>query len=96
MKVVLISLDALFDQDLPLMRQQPFFGEFLAHASGCTHVRTVYPALTYPAHTTLVTGVDPRQHGIGHNQPHHPELEASMRPWYWDRAQVKVPNLFDV
>ena len=89
MKVVLISLDALFDQDLPLMRQQPFFGEFLAHASGCTHVRTVYPALTYPAHTTLVTGVDPRQHGIGHNQPHHPELEASMRPWYWDRAQVK-------
>lgn len=95
MKVVLISLDALFDQDLPLMRQQPFFGEFLAHASGCTHVRTVYPALTYPAHTTLVTGVDPRQHGIGHNQPHHPELEASMRPWYWDRAQVKVPNLFD-
>ena len=50
MKVVLISLDALFDQDLPLMRQQPFFGEFLAHASGCTHVRTVYPALTYPAH----------------------------------------------
>ena len=95
MKVVLISLDALFDQDLPLMRQQPFFGEFLVHASGCTHVRTVYPALTYPAHTTLVTGVDPRQHGIGHNQPHHPELEASMRPWYWDRAQVKVPNLFD-
>lgn len=95
MKVVLISLDALFDQDLPLMRQQPFFGEFLAHASGCTHVRTVYPALTYPAHTTLVTGVDPRQHGIGHNQPHHPELEASMRPWYWDRAQVKAPNLFD-
>lgn len=95
MKVVLISLDALFDQDLPLMRQQPFFGEFLAHASGCTHVRTVYPALTYPAHTTLVTGVDSRQHGIGHNQPHHPELEASMRPWYWDRAQVKVPNLFD-
>ena len=95
MKVVLISLDALFDQDLPLMRQQPFFGEFLAHASGCTHVRTVYPALTYPAHTTLVTGVDPRQHGIGHNQPHHPELEASMRPWYWDRNQVKVPNLFD-
>ena len=95
MKVVLISLDALFDQDLPLMRQQPFFGEFLAHASGCTHVRTVYPALTYPAHTTQVTGVDPRQHGIGHNQPHHPELEASMRPWYWDRAQVKVPNLFD-
>ena len=95
MKVVLISLDALFDQDLPLMRQQPFFGEFLAHASGCTHVRTVYPALTYPAHTTLVTGVDPRQHGIGHNQPHHPELEASMRPWYWDRVQVKVPNLFD-
>ena len=95
MKVVLISLDALFDQDLPLMRQQPFFGEFLAHASGCTHVRTVYPALTYPANTTLVTGVDPRQHGIGHNQPHHPELEASMRPWFWDRAQVKVPNLFD-
>lgn len=95
MKVVLLSLDALFDQDLPLMREEPFFGEFLAHASGCAHVRTVYPALTYPAHTTLVTGVEPRRHGIGHNQPHHPELEPAMRPWYWDAAEVKVPSIFD-
>ena len=95
MKVVLISLDALFDQDLPVMREQPFFGDFLSHASGCAHVRTVYPALTYPAHTTLVTGVDPRSHGIGQNQPHHPELEPSMRPWYWRAGEVKVPSLFD-
>ena len=95
MKLVLISLDALFDADLPTMRQLPFFSEFLAHASGCTQVRTVYPALTYPAHTTLITGTDPAQHGIGHNQPHHPELEASMRPWYWETRQVKVPSLFD-
>ena len=80
MKLVLISLDALFDADLPTMRQLPFFSEFLAHASGCTQVRTVYPALTYPAHTTLITGTDPAQHGIGHNQPHHPELEAACAP----------------
>ena len=58
MKVVLLSLDAAFDQDLPLLREQPFFGEFLAHARGCLHVRTVFPALTYPAHTTLITGTD--------------------------------------
>ena len=95
MKVVLLSLDAAFDQDLPLLREQPFFGEFLAHASGCLHVRTVFPALTYPAHTTLITGTDPCRHGIGQNQPHRPELEPSMRPWYWEAAEVKVPSLFD-
>lgn len=95
MKIVLVSLDALFDRDFPLMQQQSFFADFFRHASGCGHVRTIFPALTYPAHTTLMTGTDPVRHGIGQNQPHHPELSPAMRPWYWDAAEVKAPTLFD-
>ena len=35
-------------------------------------VRSVFPALTYPAHATLVTGVLPARHGIVHNEEFGP------------------------
>ena len=63
-KLVLVSLDAVFDQDMKQF-QESWLGEWFRHAAMCTKVKTVFPALTYPAHTTLVTGCDPASHGIG-------------------------------
>ena len=31
-------------------------------------VRTIFPSVTYPSHTTLVTGVFPEKHGIYYNR----------------------------
>ena len=76
-KLVLVSLDAVFDQDMKQF-QGSWLGEWFSHAAMCTKVKTVFPALTYPAHTTLVTGCDPASHGIGQNQPFQPDKEAAM------------------
>ena len=94
-KMVLISLDAVFRDDLSRWKPNGFLDTLLRQSAVCDQVKTVFPALTYPAHTTLVTGCDPIDHGIGQNQPFQPEAEPAMRAWYWDAAAVKKPSLFD-
>ena len=70
MRVLLISLDALYSADFDLLRRLPHIGALIRGGISCDQVNTVYPAITYPAHVTLVTGVPPRIHGIPHNQPY--------------------------
>src|SRR5262245_9739373 len=51
-----------------------------AHATG---VRGVLPTVTYPSHTTIVTGVAPATHGILANRPFDPqERNHEGRYWY--------------
>jgi predicted AlkP superfamily pyrophosphatase or phosphodiesterase len=52
------------------------------------------PSVTYPNHTTLVTGVAPAIHGIAGNLTFDP-LQKNMEGWYWYAQDVKVPSLFD-
>jgi predicted AlkP superfamily pyrophosphatase or phosphodiesterase len=52
------------------------------------------PSVTYPNHTTLVTGVAPALHGIAGNLTFDP-LQKNMEGWYWYAQDVKVPSLFD-
>jgi predicted AlkP superfamily pyrophosphatase or phosphodiesterase len=52
------------------------------------------PSVTYPNHTTLVTGVAPALHGIAGNLTFDP-LGKNMEGWYWYAEDVKVPSLFD-
>lgn len=94
-KLVIVSLDAMFDADLQCITPDSFLGRWMKEAAVCTQVKTVFPALTYPAHTTLVTGCDPVKHGVGQNQPFQPGKEADMRAWYWEKADVKCESLFD-
>lgn len=91
-KAVIMSLDACFREDVPHF--QGYLKWLMENSAVCTRVKTVYPALTYPAHTTLITGCDPKEHGIGHNQPHQHGIPAEKRAWYWDAADVKRESLF--
>lgn len=94
-KMVIISLDAVFRDDLSRLEQDGFLDTLLKRSTVCDQVKTVFPALTYPAHTTLMTGCDPIDHGIGQNQPFQPDQEPDMRAWYWDAAAIQRPTLFD-
>ncbi len=38
---------------------------------------SVFPAHTYPAHTTMVTGALPARHGVYHNEPFEPQRRPS-------------------
>lgn len=91
--MVLVSLDAMFEQDWAYYDGR-WMGQWLSQAARCTQVKTVFPALTYPAHTTMITGCDPVDHGIGQNQPFQPGKLAEMRAWYWEEAQVQRETLF--
>ena len=62
--MIVISLDAVGTEDLPLLKSLPNFGRFWREAAVCERVKSVYPSLTYPAHTTIVTGKYPSGHGI--------------------------------
>ena len=52
----------------------------------------VLPTVTYPSHTTLITGVHPAVHGIHHNRIVDPE-ELSNAAWFWYAKDIKVPTL---
>jgi predicted AlkP superfamily pyrophosphatase or phosphodiesterase len=59
--------------------------------------RSVMPSITYPSHTTMITGVNPTRHGITANGFLDPLDPAQMRGegsfvFYED---IKVPTLFD-
>lgn len=62
-----------------------------AHASG---VRGVLPTVTYPSHTTIVTGVWPAKHGIYSNTTFDP-LGANFEGWYWYSEDIAVPTLWE-
>lgn len=60
-----------------------------AHARG---VVGVLPTVTYPSHTTLITGVPPRVHGVFFNTIFDPE-ERSAGSWYYYASAIRVPTL---
>ena len=94
-KVVLVSLDALYDADLAWLGEDSFMGGLLRDSAVSTRVKTIFPALTYPTHVTMVTGENPAAHGIGHNRPYQPGVEPRLCRWYWEAEHIPVPTLFD-
>lgn len=61
-----------------------------AHATG---VRGVLPTVTYPTHTTMMTGVFPAKHGISLNGTFDPERK-NLGGWYWYAEDVRSPTLW--
>ena len=60
-----------------------------AYAEGVTGV---LPTVTFPSHTTLITGVPPAVHGIYMNQPLDPEGRNGGAS-YWFARDIQVPTL---
>ena len=96
--VLLISIDGLrpdcvlkadrYGLKIPNLRGMTVAG---AYASG---VHGVFPTVTYPSHTTLLTGVSPARHGIYANTTFDPG-NVNYSGWYWYAEDIRVPTLFD-
>lgn len=91
--VVLISVDGLrpefymnSDWGMVNVRQGMKTG---AYAEG---VRGSFPTVTYPSHTTMVSGVLPAKHGIYYNTPVEP-LGITGK-WFWYYKDIKVPTVW--
>lgn len=92
-RLIVVSLDALGSKDFDMFSQLPNFKKFIRHASYSRKVRSVYPSLTYPAHTTIMTGRTPAHHGIVNNILLQPE--RSSPDWYWQRSYIQGTTLYD-
>ncbi len=96
--MMLISVDglkpeAILDaQDHGL--KAPNLRAFLRDGIYADGVRGVLPTLTYPSHTTLISGASPAHHGIYDNTTFDP-LARNERGWYWYAEDIKVPTLWD-
>jgi predicted AlkP superfamily pyrophosphatase or phosphodiesterase len=96
--VLLISIDGLLPESyltpdklglaVPNLRALVRDG---AWARGAT---SVTPSITFPAHTTMVTGVNPSRHGVLSNEVFDPDGKLGGG-WNWYAGDVKVPTLFD-
>ncbi len=92
-RVMIVSFDAVGREDLPFLSSLPHFSRFLENAALCDHVNSVYPSVTYPAHTSIVTGRMPKNHGIVNNTKLQPGRE---RPdWFYKRKYIGSTTLYD-
>jgi predicted AlkP superfamily pyrophosphatase or phosphodiesterase len=88
--VILISIDGF----RPEMYQDkgwptPNLQYLMRQGSYAAHLKSVFPAYTYPSHTAMVTGALPARSGIYFNQP-----KNSHGNWNWFTDSVKVPTIW--
>ncbi|MCP5119124.1 MAG: alkaline phosphatase family protein, partial [bacterium] len=95
--VILVSIDGfaayhLYNQELLL----PNIRELIDQGVWAASSETVFPSVTHPSHTTILTGVLPRVHGVLSNGLVNRETGESFHPTNKPRKEVvKVPTLFD-
>lgn len=95
MRLVLISLDAVAGDNAEALLEMPHFRKLTEQSVFCSNVETVYPTLTYPIHTSILTGCYPDRHGIGHNEVYDQGDLPGLRPWHWDEKDIRVPTLLN-
>jgi len=98
-RVVLVSMDGLMPNNylspdihglkIPTLRWMAAQGAF---SDG---VKSVYPTVTYPSHTSMVTGVNPGRHGIVGNRTFDP-LDNDLESWHWYAEEIKTPTIWQV
>jgi predicted AlkP superfamily pyrophosphatase or phosphodiesterase len=93
-RVVLISIDGMrpasYLEASPA--KIPTLRALKASGAWATGVIGVLPTVTYPSHTTMITGVTPLVHGIDNNTWVDPEARSNGA-WYWYARDIKVPTL---
>ena len=97
--VVLISLDgfpawAMDDPSLPV----PTLRRLAASGAIAKAMRPVNPTVTWPNHTTLVSGVTPARHHVLYNGllERDPGVPPRVEPWLPRDEMVRAPTLYDV
>jgi predicted AlkP superfamily pyrophosphatase or phosphodiesterase len=96
--VLMVSIDGLRPGDVLEADARglklPALKKLMADGIYASGVKNALPTVTYPNHTTLITGVWPAKHGIANNPTFDP-LQKNMGGWYWYSQDIKVPTLWD-
>lgn len=92
-KLIVVSVDSLFSDNLELAADLPGFREILPGSRIIKDIHCIYPTLTYPCHATIMSGEYPEKHGITHNEKLRPETRNAE--WYWYYRDLRVKTIFD-
>lgn len=95
--VLMISVDGLkpeyvLDADAHGLKI-PFLRSLMREGAYARGVTGVWPTVTYPSHTTLLTGVSPAEHGIYNNLEFDPK-NTFANAWYWYAQEIRAPTLW--
>lgn len=97
--LLIISIDGLAPRYVTeadkLGLKIPNLRSFVASGAYARGVVGVVPTLTYPNHTTIVTGVLPAEHGIISNTFFDPTTK-NRDGWYWYAEDIRVSTLWSV
>src|SRR5262245_25967081 len=97
--VLLISVDGMMPESYlepdKLGLQIPNIRALVSDGAHATGVTSVMLTVTFPAHTTMITGVPPARHGIPTNDIFDPD-EKLGGGWYFYYRDIKAPTLFDL
>ena len=92
-KLLVLSMDAMVGEDLDYLKTKPNYQKLFSHAASVGKVCTVYPSLTYPSHTAIITGCNPGQHGIIDNNA----VKTKGNPdgdWFIYADKIRTDDLF--
>jgi predicted AlkP superfamily pyrophosphatase or phosphodiesterase len=96
--VLVISIDGLQPADVIEAERRgleiPNLRRFVREGAYATGVVGVLPTVTYPSHTTLITGTAPARHGVIGNTTFDP-MQINQGGWYWYASDIKVPTLWE-
>lgn len=91
-KLFVISVDSLFFDDVQWLTDCPNLYGIYQRGSVVQKMMSTYPAMTYVAHSTMMTGCHEEMHGIYHNE----KAEVVEHPaWHWYRKELNSDTVFD-
>lgn len=92
-KTLVISIDALISDDIPLLETLPNLGPIVKGAAQVRDIECIYPTLTYPCHVSIMTGCYPDKHGIVHNE--RLQVNVPKPQWNWWYKDIRVKTMLD-
>ncbi len=63
-KLIVMSADAMVYEDLTYFKTLPGYQKYLKGGAEIKHMKSIFPTVTYPCHTTMSTGTYPAKHGV--------------------------------
>jgi len=94
-RVVLVSWDGFQPAFITDPRfQTPHIQALVKSGAYSLDMIPVFPTLTYPNHTSLITGVSPIVHGIDNNNLFDKD-KGPLPEWHWDSRSIKTPTLWE-
>lgn len=91
--VVLVTVDG-FRPDFYLDSgwHTPHIRQLMQNGVHAMGVNSVFPSMTYPSHTTIVTGVQPATHGVYYNGMFEPN--GSTGKIYWNDSSIHATTVW--